>query len=378
MRVQQINSITDIAASEWNQLAGTSYPFLRHEFLAALEQSGSVSPKTGWRPQHLLLYEDQELIAACPLYIKIHSRGEFVFDQQWAMAYRHHGLDYYPKLLTAVPFTPCIGQRILIKDPVDSHKVLTTLIMHIQQLSLDQEYSSWHCLFTTPQQNQALHKQGLLLRNGVQFQWFNQQYRDFQDYCSHFTARKRKTIVRERRLVVEQGIEFEHLSGTAIQEQHWQIFYKFYQSTYAKHGMDGYLNLAFFRQIAATLPEHLLLIVASKQRTPVGAALCFVDDQTLYGRYWGCDAEYPFLHFETCYYQGLDYCLTHGLQRFDSGAQGEHKIARGFQPITTYSAHWLQDQRFAVAVQRFLTEEQQAVEAYREDCVTLLPFKTSG
>ncbi|MEQ1636847.1 MAG: GNAT family N-acetyltransferase [Methylococcales bacterium] len=375
MHIRVISSITEIKAEPWNQLAGTDYPFLRHEFLTALEQSGVVTKTTGWQPQHLLLYAETELIAACPLYLKFHSQGEFVFDHQWANAYQQHGLDYYPKALTAVPFTPCQGQRILIKTALDETAVLELFIDALKQQLIDLKLSSWHCLFSTPSQTEQLRALGLMVREGVQFQWFNRGYRDFQDYIDSFTSRKRKTTLRERQQVKNQGIAFLTLNGQSVSEAQWQVFFQFYQMTYLKHGMPGYLNLDFFKQIAQSMPEQILLIFAVKDQRYIGAALSFIGNDTLYGRYWGCFEEYQFLHFEACYYQGLDYCIAHGLTRFDSGAQGEHKIARGFEPVTTYSAHWIQHPEFAEAIAQFLEREKSTIQQYKADTTVLLPFK---
>lgn len=377
MKIQHLNSISEMSANEWNQLAGLDYPFLRHEFLAALELSGSVSPATGWQPYHIVLYQENTLVAACPLYIKAHSWGEFVFDQQWAQAYQQQGLKYYPKLLTAVPFTPCQGQRILVRSGYSEREILALLLQYLQQQCQALGLSSWHCLFSSSGQNQQLQELGLLLREGVQFQWFNQHYRDFQDYCSTFTSRKRKTIQRERQNVYQQGITFERVSGTAITDAQWQAFYQFYQLTYYKHGSSAYLNLDFFQRLAQNMPEQIVLILALKQKSYVGAALSFIGADTFYGRYWGCAEEYAHLHFEACYYQGLDYCIAQGLSRFDSGAQGEHKIARGFQPVSTYSAHWLAHPQFEAAIRQFLARERLVLQHYKEECAQMLPFKRS-
>ncbi|NOT86223.1 MAG: N-acetyltransferase [Methylococcaceae bacterium] len=375
MNIEFISSISEIKAEQWNQLTGTDYPFLRHEFLMALEQSGVVSRKTGWQPEHLLVYAEAELVAVCPLYFKYHSQGEFVFDQQWANAYQQHSLDYYPKALTAVPFTPCQAQRILFKKGIDEAAVLGGLVTALKQQLIALKLSSWHCLFSSPSQIEQLSSLGLMVREGVQFQWFNQHYRDFQDFTDAFTSRKRKNTYRERQQVREQGIEFLTLAGQQVSETQWQVFFQFYQMTYLKHGMPGYLNLDFFKQIAQSMPEQVLLIFALKANRYIGAALSFIGADTLYGRYWGCFEEYHFLHFEACYYQGLDYCIAQGLKRFDSGAQGEHKIARGFAPVTTYSAHWIQHPEFAKAIADFIRREKAAVQQYKADATAMLPFK---
>lgn len=375
MQIKMINSMTQVDRLAWNHLAGEAYPFLRHEFLAALEQSGSVSGQTGWLPAHLLVMKDDELLAFMPLYLKTHSRGEYVFDHQWSHAYHQSGLDYYPKWLTAVPFTPCQGPRLCVKDTVDRLEITRLLLAFIKQLCEQQDASSWHCLFPDLQQTELLRSLGLGIREGVQFQWFNKGYRDFNDFLDTLNAAKRKMIKRERRKVDEQGVELLQIAGNVAGAQQWQVFFQFYTMTYLKKGSQPYLNEAFFQQLAATMGDRLLLVLAVKDQRYVGAALSFIGSDTLYGRYWGCYEEYNALHFEACYYQGLDYCLEHGLQRFDSGAQGEHKISRGFEPVTTYSAHWLKDGRFAKAIEQFLAREQQAIQFYKQDAASYLPFK---
>jgi len=375
MEVKQIASMAQIEATAWNRLCGPDYPFLRHEFLAALEQSAAVCPQTGWEAAHLLVFDNQKLLAALPLYLKTHSWGEYVFDQQWAQAYQQHGLAYYPKLISAIPFTPCQGQRLLFAADADQTAICALLFSFIQQLAERHGISSWHCLFPNPSQLELLKSLGLSVREGVQFQWFNRNYLTFSDFLQTLSADKRKMIKRERRRVAEQGIELLRVPGTEVTEIQWQVFFRFYALTYLKRSSEPYLNLAFFKQIARTMPEQLLLVLAMKDDVYVGAALSFIGADTLYGRYWGCDAEYNALHFEACYYQGLDYCIEHGLARFDSGAQGEHKISRGFEPVTTYSTHWLKDAGFAKAVAQFVAREKQAIAHYKQDAANYLPFK---
>jgi predicted N-acyltransferase len=375
MEVKQINGMTQVDCGDWNHLAGDAYPFLRHEFLLALEQSGSVSEQTGWTPAHLLVLDKDEVVAFMPLYLKQHSWGEYVFDHQWAQAYQQQGLDYYPKWLTAIPLTPCQGPRIVIKAAIDPFEVMQLLLNFIKQLSEQRGISSWHCLFPALQQVDLLRSLGLSIREGVQFHWFNQGYRDFEDYLQTLNASKRKMLKRERRRMSEQGVRLLRIAGQDVSALQWQLFFQFYTMTYLKRGSQPYLNLAFFQQIAATMGEQLLLILAVKDDKTIAAALSFIGADTLYGRYWGCYEEYNNLHFEACYYQGLDYCIEHGLKRFDSGAQGEHKISRGFEPITTYSEHWLKDARFAKAIDQFLAKEQKAVQFYKKDAASYLPFK---
>jgi len=376
MEVKQIHSMVQVDAADWNRLAGDAYPFLRHEFLLALEQSGSVCEQTGWLPAHLLVMDQDKLVAFMPLYLKQHSYGEYVFDHQWAQAYQQQGLDYYPKWLTAIPLTPCQGSRIVIQaEGIDPLAIIQLLLAFIKQRSEQRGISSWHCLFPERQQAELLRSLGLSIREGVQFHWFNRGYRDFNDFLHTLNASKRKMLKRERRRVSEQGVHLLRIAGPDVSERQWQVFFQFYTMTYLKKGSQPYLNLAFFQQIAATMGEQLLLVLAVKDDIAIAAALSFVGSDTLYGRYWGCYEAYNSLHFETCYYQGLDYCIEQGLKRFDSGAQGEHKISRGFEPVTTYSAHWIKDARFAKAIEHFLAREQQAVQHYKRDAATYLPFK---
>lgn len=375
MEVKQIHSMTQVDADDWNNLAGTAYPFMRHEFLLALEQSGSVCEHSGWAGAHLLVIEQKQLLAILPMYVKQHSWGEYVFDQSWAQAYQQQGLDYYPKWLSAIPFTPCQGPRLVVQVGIDTLDVMRLLLDFIQQQAKQQDISSWHCLFLEFLQLKQLRTLGLSVREGIQFQWFNQGYTDFNDFLSTMNASKRKMLKRERRRVEEQGVKLVRITGLDVSEQQWQIFFQFYALTYLKRNSQPYLNLAFFKQIAATMGEQLLLILALKDEQPIAAALSFVGDDTLYGRYWGCYEDYHSLHFESCYYQGIDYCIERGLKRFDSGAQGEHKIARGFEPVTTYSAHWLKDERYEKAIQKFLDSEQKEMLNYKQVAKTYLPFK---
>ncbi len=340
----------------------------------ALEKSGSVGVKTGWNPQHLLVFEQQQLIAAMPLYLKNHSMGEYVFDQQWADAYLQSGMDYYPKLLNSIPFTPCQGQRIFIKNGIDQQLITQACIDFIIQFSEQNNISSLHILFLCSQQIK-LFKPKLLIRESVQFQWFNHDYLSFDDYLTRFTSRQRKKIKKERRSIDQQGIEIIRLNGQAISEQQWQVFFMFYEMTYLKRGQSAYLTIDFFKQLAQTMPEKMLLVLAIKDQAYVGAALSFIGGDTLYGRYWGCYQEFKHLHFETCYYQGLEYCIEQKLKRFDSGAQGEHKIARGFEPVTTYSAHWILNPHFSKLITNFLQREKVLIQQYKQDCTQQLPFK---
>lgn len=368
--------MTEVPVACWNALVQNDDPFLRHEFLSALENSGAVSSKTGWQPSHLLVYQQQVLIAAMPLYLKNNSSGEYVFDQQWADAYYQSGMEYYPKWVNSIPFTPCQGQRFLIKPTINAQPVIQLCLDWVKQQSEQHNISSFHCLFPTPEQTGYL-KHSLLIRLGTQFQWLNHNYRDFDDYLHGFTSRHRKNISKERRKIIEQNITFERLTGHTVTEHQWQVFFDFYQLTYLKRSRPAYLTVGFFKQLAQSMPEQMLLIFAIKDKTYVGAALSFIGKNTLYGRYWGCYEDYSFLHFETCYYQGLDYCLEHQLQRFDSGAQGEHKISRGFKPTITYSAHWVLNPQFNQLIAQFLEREAPLIRQYTKACSQRLPFKNN-
>lgn len=377
-KVRFIRRIADIPATAWNGLAGEDYPFLRHEFLLALEDSACVGGSTGWRPLHALVETADEvprLLACMPLYAKTDSMGEYVFDWSWADAYSRHGLDYYPKLLTAIPFTPCAGPRMCLAPEVDPQAALGLLLTAVQDLAVRIKASSWHLLFPQPTLRDQLQAAGLLRRSSCQYQWFNADFENFEDFLCTFSSRKRKNLRKERAQVSGLGIDFELLEGSAITKEHWASFYGFYQSTYFVRGRAPYLNEAFFRQLGRTLPGHLLLVLARKDGEYIAGALFFKGGDTLYGRYWGCSDEYRFLHFETCYYQGIEFCIRHGLRRFDSGAQGEHKIQRGFKPVQTWSCHWIRHPDFARAIAQFLDEEQQYVADHVARAAEYLPFR---
>ena len=377
MKISQINQIKNISREDWNGITGLEYPFIRHEFLYALEKNSCVSEETGWMPQHCLVYDRGELIALMPMYRKTHSHGEYVFDYEWAYAYRQHGLSYYPKWLTAIPFTPCEGERLFVKTGVDKETVLETILNHITENAERENISGWHCLYPTSAETELFKSADLSIREGVQFRWMNKGYQDFKDYLDSFNSKKRKNLLRERRYIRDQGIVLKQIHGKDITEQQLDVFFQFYQLTYLKRGNPPYLNLEFFKEIAITMPEQLLLILAIKDNTYVGTAFSLLGEDSYYGRYWGCYEEYHSLHFEACYYQGLEYCINNQLTRFDSGAQGEHKIARGFEPVTTYSAHWVSDPDFAAAIKGFTKREANLMEKYRSNAAELLPFKNN-
>ena len=367
--------IDDLDAAQWDWLCPNDYPFTRHAFLAALERSGSLDAERGWQPHHLIWRQDDgQLAAALPAYLKTHSFGEYVFDWAWADAYARNGLDYYPKLLAAIPFTPCQGPRLLAGGTESqwAGRAAEALTAESRRLGL----SGWHCLFPEPELSESWRRLGTAQRLGCQFHWRNYGYRDFEDFLACMNSRKRKSIRKERRRVREQGFTFEWREGSEIQSQDWALFYHLYQLTYLKRsGHGGYLTHGFFEQLGQYLAQHCLMVLAWQADTPIAASLFLADSTTLYGRYWGCRAEFDFLHFETCYYQGLDYAIARGLKRFDGGAQGEHKLTRGFEPCITYSNHWLAHSGFQAAVQEFVAEEARGIKNYQQAAREQLPFK---
>lgn len=371
-----LTSLAQIPAAQWDSIAGTDYPFLRHAFLYGLEKTACTTAETGWQPCHLLLRRGTDLVALMPLYLKSHSYGEYVFDWSWADAWRQNGLAYYPKLLTAIPFTPATGPRLCIAEGMDEDQCLHAAITAVKAFATQKKLSSWHLLFPEAGVSEKLLEAGLHRRAATQFHWFNDGYRSFDDFLATFSSRKRKSLNRERRRVAEQGITLRTLTGADIGQQEWEQFYEFYQMTYAKRsGHSGYLSRAFFVDTAASMGEQVVMVLAYLDARAIAGALYFRSGDTLYGRYWGCEREFDCLHFEACYYQGIEYCIAHDLKRFDPGAQGEHKIQRGFRPITTWSNHWIADPRLSAAVGDFTRREAQHNEQYRQAASELLPFK---
>lgn len=378
-RVRILRGIGEIDAAAWNALAGTVQPFLRHEFLSALEVSGCATPQRGWTPAHLVLEDAAgRAIGAMPVYEKTHSRGEFVFDFSWASAYQQHGLPYYPKLVSAVPFTPVRGARALTHPSVDAAATRRTLIAAAVDHARARGCSSWHVLFPRDEEIGDLADAGLIVRRDCQFHWYNQAYASFDAFLSTFTAEKRKKAKRERRRVAEAGITFDTLHGGDIDSALWATLYEFYADTFYRHGHDPYLNLRFFKQIASTLPESLMIKIARLGAAPIAAAIFFVGADALYGRYWGAGGNYHSLHFETCYYQGIEYCIERGLARFEPGTQGEHKVPRGFVPTMMNSAHYIEDPRFAAAIRDFAAREARAVARYAADVQEHVPYHRSA
>jgi predicted N-acyltransferase len=380
------SSINAIEEEDWNSLCGTDYPFLRHEFFSALENSGSTSKETGWQPYHLSLSQasDGKIVAVMPLFLKTHSYGEYVFDWAWADAYQRHGFDYYPKLISAIPFTPATGKRWGINKQCNEDTIIAAFQQAITTEAQNKNLSSCHILFLTEDKNQQWCHAQWQQRTGYQYHWFNEGYNCFDDFLASMTSRKRKNIIKERRKITDQNIILVTKTGNQLSPEEWRQFYLFYQSTYYKRsGHQGYLSVEFFPALAGGLAENLVMIQAYKDtnngancaKNLVAAALCFKDSDTLYGRYWGCLDDYDSLHFEACYYQGIEYAIKNGLTRFDPGAQGEHKIQRGFTPITTYSSHWIAQDDFSQAIRRFLVQENKEVQQYLKDAAEHLPFK---
>jgi len=360
-----LSSIAQVEAASWNALVGNGQPFLRHEFLLALEDSGCTVPRTGWTVRHLVIDDARgRPVGALPLYRKSHSRGEFVFDFSWANAYAQHGIPYYPKLLSAVPFTPVRGPRLLVSPDADVATTTQLLTRAAIDYVRSERLSSWHVLFPTEDVAQGLAAAELILRRDCQFHWFNQGYDSFDAFLATFTAEKRKKAKRERRRVFEAGIEFDTLHGGDMNAALWDAVYPFYADTFYRHGHDPYLNLDFFKRVAASMPERIMLKVARMGTERIAVAIFFVGDDALFGRYWGAGGNYHSLHFEACYYQGIEYCIEKKLQRFEPGTQGEHKVPRGFVPTLMSSAHFVADPRFAAAIRDFARREARGVDRY--------------
>ncbi|HEF5787815.1 TPA: N-acetyltransferase [Burkholderia multivorans] len=378
-----LSSPAEVAADEWNALLARDAqptPFLRHEFLDALHVARCAVDETGWSPHFVTLTDARtgRLAAAAPVYAKQHSYGEYVFDWAWADAYQRNGLSYYPKLLCAVPFTPVQGTRLLAVDDDARRRLAATLLAFAEQ----SDASSLHVLFPTGDEARLLESMGMMPREGVQFHWVNDGYRHFDDFLGTLEQKKRKNIRAERRKVRDAGVTFRRLTGERITDADWRFFTRCYRQTYREHYSSPYLNLDFFRAIGATMPENLLLVIAEADGQPIASALAVYrrgehGGGTLYGRYWGAIEHVPCLHFETAYYQLLEFCIEAGLDTFEGGAQGEHKLARGFLPTVTHSAHWLAHPAFADAVAHFLERETEHIHAYVDELREHDPFRRS-
>jgi len=385
LTVEFFRSMKRIKGDTWNNLAGAVSPFLRYEFLLALETSGCASRATGWQPYHVQIKratsgssQEAAIVAVMPLYLKTNSFGEYVFDWSWADAYQTYGAQYYPKFVTAIPFTPSMSSRILVSADITEAEAIELIVPAIQAKARELGVSSWHLLFPTAAESSLLESHAVMKRIACQFHWFNRGYDSFDQFLDTLTSRKRKNIRKERATVLEQKIEFEIVEGADIRQRHWEQFFIFYQSTYWTRGREGYLKSEFFQKISQKMPENLFLLFAKARGEAIAGALFFKDQDKLYGRYWGSLEQYQFLHFETCYYQGIEYCIRNRLKVFDAGAQGEHKLQRGFEPVVTYSNHWLQDPAFNSAIADFLTTEEEYVNRYITEAQKLLPYKASG
>lgn len=374
MKIVIHTCIADIPAESWNALVQDNNPFLRHEFLFALEQHQCVSQAFGWLPRHIALYEDDCLVAAMPLYEKYNSYGEFVFDHAWADAYRQAGLDYFPKLVSSIPYTPASGQRLLVQ-PERFSQLAPVLLKTALELAEQQSYSGLHLLFPIEEQQDWLQQQGLFARHDCQFHWHNQNYQCFDDFLATLTAKKRKNIRQERKRVEKSGVQLRVLSGVTATETDWDHFALFYVKTFEEKWGTPTLNAGFFKQVAQALPEQIVLVLADKKDQCIAGSLMFCSDTTLYGRHWGCTEYIDKLHFEACYYQGIEYCIRHQLRIFEPGAQGEHKVARGFVPTLTRSSHWLVANPFQQAIERYAQHEQAAIADYMQSCRQHLPYK---
>jgi predicted N-acyltransferase len=367
---------SEIEAAAWDGLLAAQAapsPFMRHAYLDALDQSGSASPRSGWTPRFVTLWRGRQLAAACPLYVKAHSYGEYVFDWAWANAYEQHGLAYYPKAVVAVPFTPVPGTRLLARD-ADSRALL---VHGLVAWCKEEELSSLHLLFAADEDIAACAEAGLMLRHTVQFHWKNSQWKNFDAFLASLSHDKRKKVRQERRKVNDAGVSFRWSRGADIGDADWDFFYRCYARTYREHGNPPYLSRDFFHRMAAKLPEAWLLFVAERKGQPIASSLIALSDDAsvAYGRYWGALERVDCLHFEACYYQPLAWCIEHGVQRFEGGAQGEHKMARALMPVKTTSAHWLAHPAFADAVERFLEREGEGIENYIDHLGERSPFR---
>ena len=377
LNIKPQESLGAFATVEWNRLNNQQNPFLQHEFLYGLETTDCLQAE-GWISRHITVEIDDKLIAALPLYFRTNSYGEFVFDWAWADAYERAGGNYYPKLVSAIPFTPVRGQRLLIKEDFgDANQLRKIIIEQLIESADSAKISSFHCLFPIDEDVDVFSEHNLLKRKGVQFHWHNQGYRDFQDFLDNLTSKKRKQIKRERRQAIEAGVEIEILKGNEISDEQWQAFYDFYCSTFYRRWGNPRLTLAFFKLLSDKMPNSTLLILAKQNTEYVAGAFAMLSEDTLYGRHWGCSRQLPFLHFELCYYQTIDYCINNGLQVLDAGVQGEHKLSRGFDPVATWSCHWIRHEGFRASIGDFLNRETREIDFYINNLNQHLPYKTA-
>lgn len=373
------DTLAQIDPAEWNALSDGSNPFIRHEFLYALETTGCVTPRTGWYPRHVLVFDNQSprrLIAACPAYVKTNSYGEFVFDWSWADAYEQQGLDYYPKMISAVPFTPATGRRLLIREDQNEAQLAALLQAACLQFCEQESVHSMHWLFITDTESQWLQQQGLPIRYDCQYHWHNAGYRHFDDFLHDCTSKRRRVIRRERRKVADSGVVLTRRSGGSLSADEWALVHHFYSSTFDRKWGSPSLTLPFFERIGEVLGDESMIVFAGYPgNTPIACAIFFQGSTHLYGRFWGCSEHIDHLHFEACYYQGIEHAIEHGLAVFEPGAQGEHKIMRGFRPTLTRSAHWIAHPGFRNAIQRYLDHEQPLILERQQELMQLLPFR---
>jgi uncharacterized protein len=382
IEISLIGGMDEVPATDWDAVAcpegaPPDDPFTTHRFLKALEDSGSVGPGTGWSPHHILAWQSGQLIGAMPLYLKSHSQGEYVFDHSWAHAFERAGGRYYPKLQAAVPFTPASGRRFLIREGFETIGQ-SALVQGAVQVAAENNISSLHITYCLESEAENGRAMGLMHRTGQQFHWLNSGYSDFTDFLSRLSSRKRKAIRKERARAQAFGGEIHLLTGEQIRPEHWDAFWQFYQDTGARKWGTPYLTRAFFDEVQAHMRNEVLLILCERNGRWVAGALNFIGRDVLFGRYWGCVEDHPFLHFEVCYYQAIDFAIANGLTRVEAGAQGEHKLARGYLPVATYSLHWIGDADFRGAVEQFLEQERAAVDEDIEILTSYGPFKRGG
>ncbi|MGD8788844.1 MAG: GNAT family N-acetyltransferase [Burkholderiales bacterium] len=371
-QIRIVDTLSGVRAAQWDALAGPE-PFVSHAFLSALEDTGCVGEEAGWIPAHVLLTQGDELAGALPLYIKTHSYGEYVFDWAWADAYQRNGLQYYPKLVSAIPFTPVTGPRLLAKNPAEQRILVEAALEFARQT----EMSSLHCLLPTAEEIDVWQGCGMMTRRTVQFHWHNERFSDFDDFLARMNHNKRKKIRQERRHLRDAGVTCERIVGSEASDEDWLFFNRCYRRTYREHLSTPYLNLDFFRTIGESIPDNLLLIFARRDGERIAAALNVIGNDAMYGRYWGTMEFQRGLHFEVCYYQAIEHCIAHGIGRFEGGAQGEHKLARGLMPVETVSAHWLAHPEFARAIEDYLRRETNGIAHYVDELNDRSPFRQS-
>ncbi|MES1150411.1 MAG: GNAT family N-acetyltransferase [Dongia sp.] len=374
-----LDRIDDVSAAAWDACAGPDNPFLRHAFLKALEDSNSVGRRPGWLPQHLAITDHAgTLLAAAPMYVKSHSQGEYVFDWGWAEAYERAGGRYYPKLQVAVPFTPVPGPRLLVRPGADVAVMREAMVSTLREITEQSRFSSLHVTFCREEEVAPMQEAGFLHRIGVQYHWANRGYGSFADFLGALSSRKRKAIRKEREAIHKYGLQVGALTGAEITPRHWDAFFAFYMDTGSRKWGRPYLTRRFFDLIGSGMPDNVVLMFAEKDGQPVAGALNLRGTDCLYGRNWGCLEEYKFLHFELCYYQAIDYAIAHKLPRVEAGAQGEHKIQRGYLPVETHSMHWIAERSFREAVGHFLDRERLVMRSEMSGLAELSPYRKDG